>query len=70
MPFIVERYTELHRQRLRVRPGITGMWQISADQARLIHENIQYDLYYIRHSNFFMDLAILLHTVAFAMRGI
>jgi exopolysaccharide biosynthesis polyprenyl glycosylphosphotransferase len=70
MPFIVERYTELHRQRLRVRPGITGMWQISADRARLIHENIQYDLYYIRHSNFFMDLAILLHTVAFAMRGI
>ncbi len=70
MPFIVERYSELHRQRLRVRPGITGMWQISADRAHLIHENIQYDLYYIRHSSFFMDLAILLHTVAFAMRGI
>ncbi len=70
MPFIVERYNELHRQRLRVRPGITGMWQISADRAHLIHENIQYDLYYIRHSSFFMDLAILFHTVAFAMRGI
>jgi exopolysaccharide biosynthesis polyprenyl glycosylphosphotransferase len=70
MPFIVAGYNELHRRRLRVKPGITGMWQISADRAHLIHENIQYDLYYIRHSSFFMDLAIILHTVAFAMRGI
>ncbi len=70
MPFIVEEYNELHRQRLRVQQGITGLWQISADRAHLIHENIQYDLYYLRHRNFFMDLAILLHTVAFAMRGV
>ncbi len=70
MPFIVEEYNELHRQRLRVQQGITGLWQISADRAHLIHENIQYDLYYIRHRNFFMDVAILLHTVAFAMRGV
>jgi exopolysaccharide biosynthesis polyprenyl glycosylphosphotransferase len=70
MPFIVEQYNELHRQRLRVEQGITGLWQISADRAHLIHENIQYDLYYVRHRNFFMDLAILLHTIAFAMRGV
>lgn len=70
MPFIVEQYSDLQRQRLWVKPGITGLWQISADRARLIHENIQYDLYYIRHCTFFMDLAILLHTFAFAMRGI
>jgi lipopolysaccharide/colanic/teichoic acid biosynthesis glycosyltransferase len=70
MPFIVELYTELQRQRLWVKPGITGLWQISADRAHLIHENIQYDLYYIRNRSFFMDLAILLHTFAFAMRGI
>jgi exopolysaccharide biosynthesis polyprenyl glycosylphosphotransferase len=70
MPFIVELYSELQRQRLWVKPGITGLWQISADRAHLIHENIQYDLYYIRHCTFFMDLAILLHTFAFAMRGI
>ena len=70
MPFIVEQYNEIHRQRLRVMPGITGMWQISADRAHLIHHNIQYDLYYIRHRNFFMDIAILLHTFAFAMKGV
>jgi exopolysaccharide biosynthesis polyprenyl glycosylphosphotransferase len=70
MPFIVDKYDEHHRQRLAATPGITGLWQLSADRAFLIHENILYDLYYIRHRNFFMDVAILLHTVVFAMRGI
>jgi exopolysaccharide biosynthesis polyprenyl glycosylphosphotransferase len=69
MPFIVATYDPYQRQRLRVKPGITGLWQISADRALLIHENPQYDLYYIRHRNFFMDIALLLHTVLFAMRG-
>jgi exopolysaccharide biosynthesis polyprenyl glycosylphosphotransferase len=70
MPFIVKQYTESQRQRLQVKPGITGLWQLSGDRAFLIHENIEYDLYYIRHRNFFMDLAVLLHTSVFAMRGI
>jgi exopolysaccharide biosynthesis polyprenyl glycosylphosphotransferase len=70
MPFIVEQYSSVHRQRLRVKPGLTGLWQLSADRAYLIHENIQYDLYYIRNRNFFLDIAILLHTVVFAMRGV
>ena len=70
MPFIVDTYTERHSQRLRVQPGITGLWQLSGDRNYLIHENIEYDLYYIKHRNFFMDLAILWHTTIFAMRGI
>ncbi len=70
MPFIVRGYTDWHRQRLQVKPGITGLWQLSGDRAYQIHENIEYDLYYIQHRNFFMDVAILLHTTIFAMRGI
>ena len=69
MPFIVESYTTDHRRRLNIIPGLTGLWQLSADRAFMIHENIHYDLYYIQHRNFFMDMAILLHTVFFAMRG-
>lgn len=68
MPFIVQQYTPEHRQRLQVIPGITGLWQLSADRASLIHENIQYDLYYIRNRGFFMDIAILIHTLFFAIR--
>jgi len=70
MPFLVEQYTPRQRQRLEVTPGLTGLWQISADRAYQIHENIHYDLYYLRNRGFFLDLAILLHTAAFAMRGI
>jgi exopolysaccharide biosynthesis polyprenyl glycosylphosphotransferase len=70
MPFIVEGYTERQIQRLEVKPGITGLWQLSGDRVFQIHENIEYDLYYIQHRNFFMDLAILLHTSVFAMRGV
>jgi exopolysaccharide biosynthesis polyprenyl glycosylphosphotransferase len=70
MPFIVDTYTERHFQRLQVKPGITGLWQLSGDRNYHIHENVEYDLYYIKHRNFFMDLAILLHTSIFAMHGI
>lgn len=70
MPFIVEQYQAKERKRLQVTPGITGLWQLSADRAFHIHENMDYDLYYIRYQNFFMDLAVLVHTMLFAMRGV
>ena len=70
MPFIVDRYDQRQRQRLQVLPGITGLWQLSADREHHIHENLQYDLYYIRNRGFFLDLAVLIHTAIFAMRGV
>lgn len=63
MPFLVERYGPLERERLTVKPGITGLWQISEDRKRLlIHENMDYDLYYVEHFDFNLDLAILVKT--------
>jgi len=70
MPFIVDFYSPQERQRLHVVPGITGLWQLSADRSSPIHENIEYDLCYIRNRSFFLDMAILLHTVFCAMRGV
>ena len=71
MPFIVKQYEEIHRQRLAVKPGITGL--VAAQRRSLhspIHQNISYDLYYVRNRNFMMDVAILLHTCVFAFRGV
>jgi exopolysaccharide biosynthesis polyprenyl glycosylphosphotransferase len=62
MPFIVERYNEAQRQRLTVTPGVTGLWQISADRAFCIHENMYYDLYYVENRSLSLDFAILLMT--------
>ncbi len=70
MPFIVEQYTDYHRERLVVLPGITGLWQLSGDRKQAIHENMDYDLYYIRNQSFAMDLAILIETLIFAFRGV
>jgi len=70
MPFVVDQYNCEQRRRLEVLPGMTGLWQLSAGRGSQIHDNIQYDLYYTRNRSFFMDLAILLHTPALAMRGI
>lgn len=68
MPFVVESYLPQQRQRLKAMPGLTGLWQLSADRAFPIHEALEYDLYYIRNRGFFLDLAILIHTVFIAMR--
>ena len=70
MPFIVEKYTAWERQRLAVKPGMTGLWQISPARVFPIHEHLEYDQYYVCHRSLFMDVAILLHTVLFAARGI
>jgi lipopolysaccharide/colanic/teichoic acid biosynthesis glycosyltransferase len=70
MPFIVDRYHPMECERLAARPGITGLWQISPARAFPIHENLQYDLHYIRNQNFFLDCAIVLRTIAAVIHGV
>ena len=67
MPFVVATYNELQKERLGVRPGITGLWQISAERTRPIHENMAYDIYYIKNRSLLLDVAILIHTALFAI---
>ncbi len=70
MPFIVDQYNDLHRQRLNVKPGITGLWQISADRKIAIHENMDYDMYYINNQSFMLDMVLLAKTVTSCIKGI
>lgn len=70
MPFIVEKYNDLQKNRLKARPGITGLWQISHQRGSPIHENIDYDFYYIENQSFTMDLAIILFTLFSLLKGI
>ncbi|RMF83465.1 MAG: sugar transferase [Nitrospinota bacterium] len=69
MPFLVEKYTERQRKRLQVLPGITGLWQISSARNRPIHENLQYDYYYIRHQSLWLDLIIVGKTFLLTFRS-
>jgi exopolysaccharide biosynthesis polyprenyl glycosylphosphotransferase len=70
MAFIVDTYSDRQRQRLCVKPGLTGLWQISGDRRYPIHENLHYDLYYLKHRSISMDIALLFHTLIFATQGI
>jgi len=63
MPFIVDRYDDVQRGRLKAPPGITGVWQLSPDRHVQIHESLEYDLYYIQHRTIGLDLLLLLDTV-------
>jgi lipopolysaccharide/colanic/teichoic acid biosynthesis glycosyltransferase len=63
-------YVSIELERLVVRPGITGLWQISPARAFPIHENLQYDLHYIRNQNFFLDCIIIVRTIAAVVHGV
>ena len=68
MPFIVEGYSEWQRQRLTVKPGITGLWQIMGRKDLPLHENIEYDFYYIKNQSLLLDLSILIKTIPVILR--
>jgi len=70
MPFIVDLYHPAECERFVVRPGITGLWQISPARAFPIHENLQYDLHYIHNRNFLLDCTIILRTITAVIHGI
>ena len=54
---------EFQEERTRVRPGCTGIWQISVDAGRLIAEVPEYDLAYVRSATLRLDLWVLWRTV-------
>ena len=62
MPFIAATYDEWQRRRLGVLPGITGLWQILGRKDLPMHQNLQYDFYYIRNRSLSLDASILVRT--------
>jgi exopolysaccharide biosynthesis polyprenyl glycosylphosphotransferase len=69
MPFIVEKYSDWERQRLKVKPGVTGLWQIMGRKDLPLHESIEYDFYYIKNQSLLLDLAILIRTIGVVLGG-
>ncbi|WP_437185182.1 undecaprenyl-phosphate galactose phosphotransferase WbaP [Planctomicrobium sp. SH668] len=65
-PFMTEQ-TVLYGERLalyeRVRPGITGLWQISGRNHTTFERRSQFDAYYVRNWSFWLDIFILGRTV-------
>jgi lipopolysaccharide/colanic/teichoic acid biosynthesis glycosyltransferase len=68
MPFIVDTYNMRQRRRLNARAGLTGLWQISRARNEPIHQQLQYDLDYLEHATFLLDLTIVARTAALVLR--
>jgi exopolysaccharide biosynthesis polyprenyl glycosylphosphotransferase len=56
-------------QRSKVKPGITGTWQVSNRDSLKMEDMVRLDIDYIQHWNFFSDLAILIRTIPAVFKG-
>ncbi len=63
LPREVAAYDEDMLRRLRVRPGLTGLWQVSGRSDLSWEDTVRLDLYYVDNWSLVQDLAILARTV-------
>jgi exopolysaccharide biosynthesis polyprenyl glycosylphosphotransferase len=69
IPYEVEEYELWHRRRLDMKPGITGLWQVSGRNRLTFEEMVKLDLYYIENWSLWLDLKIILLTLPAVLRG-
>jgi lipopolysaccharide/colanic/teichoic acid biosynthesis glycosyltransferase len=62
-------YKEWHKRRLRAKPGITGLWQVSGRSSVPFHDMVLLDLYYINRWSLLMDFEIMLKTIPVMVSG-
>lgn len=59
----LEVYNDFQKQRHLIKPGITGWAQVNGRNAISWEQKFEYDVYYVKHMNFLLDLKILVLTV-------
>lgn len=64
-----EYYEDWHKLRLTVKPGLTGLWQVSGRSSVPFHEMVMLDLYYIENWSLRLDTRIMLQTVPVMLVG-
>ncbi|MGZ3581605.1 MAG: sugar transferase [Ktedonobacterales bacterium] len=62
IPYEVRLYQHKHLQRLTVRPGVTGIWQIYGRNKVPFEQMVDMDLEYIQRRSFWLDLKLILIT--------
>jgi lipopolysaccharide/colanic/teichoic acid biosynthesis glycosyltransferase len=68
VPYEVEAYSEWHRERLSVLPGITGLAQVQGRSTIDFDTIAKFDIQYTRRIGLGLDIRILLHTVFSVLR--
>jgi lipopolysaccharide/colanic/teichoic acid biosynthesis glycosyltransferase len=68
IPYEVEMYPEEYLRRFAVKPGLTGLWQVSGRNERTYDEMVSFDIQYAEAASLFLDLRILAKTVPVVLR--
>ena len=66
--FEPSRYELWHTQRLDVRPGITGLWQVEGRNVTTFDERLRLDVQYIRRRSLAFDVMLLARTVVVVLQ--
>jgi lipopolysaccharide/colanic/teichoic acid biosynthesis glycosyltransferase len=69
IPFAVDLYDDWHRQRLSVKPGLTGLWQVRGRKSLSFDEMVRLDIKYINRESFWWDIKIILLTIKTILVG-
>lgn len=69
LPSEVESYAVWQRERLEVRPGITGLWQVSGRSELSFDDYVRLDLFYIENWSLAYDLFLLAKTIPAVVTG-
>jgi exopolysaccharide biosynthesis polyprenyl glycosylphosphotransferase len=69
-PDEVEKYQNWHRKRISIKPGITGLWQVSGrSQIENFDDVVRLDIRYIEEWSFWLDIKLLLKTLSVVVTG-
>ena len=68
LPQVVSRYESWQHERHLVKPGVTGMWQVSDQATGLAYEGVHLDIAYLRCLSFVTDCRLLARTLPVALR--
>ena len=69
IPYEAAHYEPWHLRRILIaKPGITGLWQVDGRSRVTFSEMVRMDLRYIRHCSLWLDLKIMVKTIAVVLR--
>jgi lipopolysaccharide/colanic/teichoic acid biosynthesis glycosyltransferase len=68
LPAEVAQYPEHVHRRLLVKPGLTGLWQVSGRSDLTWEESVRLDLYYVENWSLAWDLTIIMKTIVAVLK--
>lgn len=69
LPYEYEVYDEWHKKRLDVKPGCTGLWQVTSRSETSYDDMVVLDIYYLQNISPWFDLQLLLKTIPVLLSG-